>query len=388
MKNLLRALAVIPVLAVLAMAFTAPVAAADMRSGDTVVIGSGDVINDDLYIAANVITVNGVVNGDVLCVGATININGKVNGSVMALGETINIDGEVAHAVRAAAANVNVHGKIGGDLVVAGGNVDLADAAIILEDLLIGANRAKIDSSIGRDVIGLVGTMDLNGIVAGNIEVRVENLTIGSTGRIDGDLIYTSETEAVMEAGATVSGNTTHNLPQTPQPRLFEFEGVASVIGFLMAVVAGGAVILIAPRRAAAVATALKTRPWVSLGWGAIVFFGTPIFIVICMVTIIGIPVGLASIFLYITAILLSHAIGGLFIGYLIVGRFGKTESRGALLGAYTLGFAILTLLKLIPYVGLPLWIATTLFGLGAMVISQRILHPKAPTPATEVAIS
>ena len=84
MKYLFRVLAVIPVLGLLVMAFTAPVAAADPRTGDTVVIASGDVVNDDLYIAANVITINGIVNGDVLCVGATININGRVNGSVIA----------------------------------------------------------------------------------------------------------------------------------------------------------------------------------------------------------------------------------------------------------------------------------------------------------------
>ena len=39
------------------------------------------------------------------------------------------------------------------------------------------------------------------------------------------------------------------------------------------------------------------------------------------MVTIIGIPVGLAGILLYVTAIFLSQAVGGLFIGHLIVGR-------------------------------------------------------------------
>ncbi len=387
MKNLLRALAVIPVLALMIMAFTAPVAAADLRSGDTVVIASGDVVNDDLYIAANVITINGVVNGDVMCAGATININGKVNGSVIALGQTINIDGEVTHAVRVAGANINVHGTIGGDLVVAGSNVDLTNVAAVLHDVLIAANNAKIDSSVGRDIKGYARTIELDGKVGGNVEIGVDTLTIGSTGSIDGNLTYTSKTEAVIASGATVSGTTTHNLPATPQPQFFVFKGIASLISFLMVIVAGGVLILIAPKRTAAVATALKTRPWVSLGWGAIVLLGTPIAIVIFLVTIIGIPLAVAGILLYATAILLSQAVGGLFIGYLIVARFGKTDSRGALLGAFTLGFAILTLLKLIPYVGLPLWIITAVFGLGAMVVSQAVLHPKASRPSTEVTV-
>ena len=64
----------------------------------------------------------------------------------------------------------------------------------------------------------------------------------------------------------------------------------------------------------------------------------------------------------------------GLFIGYLILGSFSRVESRGMLIGALALGFAILTLIKLIPYLGIPLWLATVLFGLGAMAMSQKTL--------------
>ena len=55
---------------------------------------------------------------------------------------------------------------------------------------------------------------------------------------------------------------------------------------------------------------------------------------------------------------------------------FIKVESRGVLVGALALGFTILTLLKLIPYIGFPwLWLATVLFGIGAMVLSQKTLQ-------------
>ena len=81
-----------------------------------------------------------------------------------------------------------------------------------------------IDSSIGRDITGFVGTMELDGKVAGNVEIEVDNLTIGSNASIDGNLVYTSETEAVIASGATIAGSTTRNIPETPQPKLFELK--------------------------------------------------------------------------------------------------------------------------------------------------------------------
>jgi len=95
------------------------------------------------------------------------------------------------------------------------------------------------------------------------------------------------------------------------------------------------------------------------------------------------VPVGLIGLTLYGLMIYLSQIAVGLFIGYWIIGYFSKVESRGILVGALALGFAILTLLKLIPYVGFPFWLATVLFGIGAMVLSEKTLRTKVQEPET-----
>jgi hypothetical protein len=45
-----------------------PAQAADARGGDQVVIGRDEVINDDLYVAGNTVTIDGTVKGDVVAV--------------------------------------------------------------------------------------------------------------------------------------------------------------------------------------------------------------------------------------------------------------------------------------------------------------------------------
>jgi hypothetical protein len=95
---------------------------------------------------------------------------------------------------------------------------------------------------------------------------------------------------------------------------------------------------------------------------------------IVCF-TVIGIPLGLITLALWGMAIYLSQIPVGLFIGRWIIGRFREVESRGILLGALASGLAILTLLMLIPYLGVAIWLATVLFGFGALLVSERRLR-------------
>ncbi|MCK4331752.1 MAG: hypothetical protein KAW81_04245, partial [Dehalococcoidia bacterium] len=51
---------------------SAPVLAADLRSGDTITVASGEVVDDDLYIAGESIVIDGTISGDLWAVGRTI----------------------------------------------------------------------------------------------------------------------------------------------------------------------------------------------------------------------------------------------------------------------------------------------------------------------------
>ncbi len=303
----------------------------------------------------------------------------------MAVGSTININGEVTHAVRVAGGNVLISGNIGGDLLVAGGQVDITSTAIIGRDLVFGAGNIQINAPIGDDIKGGGGEVTIKNVVAGNVEIGAKNLVINSTANIRGNLIYVSENEAEIQSGAKIGGTTTHKVPEVKEPVVPNLGIWGKVIAFLMTLLAGTVIILITPQRATAVATSIRRKPWLSLGWGAIILFATPIAAIVTFITVIGVPVGLIGLTLYGIAIYLSQIAVGLFIGYWIIGYFSNVESRGILVGALALGLAVLTLLKLIPYVGFPLWLATALFGIGAMALSQKTLRSGAPVAESEM---
>jgi cytoskeletal protein CcmA (bactofilin family) len=376
-KQIFRGL-IITLIAVLLTFFTSmPVLAADLRSGDTITIASGEVVDDDLYVAGSNIIIDGTVNGDLWAFGSTITVNGEVKGSIVAAGQTVNINGDVGHAARLAGETINISGNVSGDLIVFSSEANISSKAKIGGDFIFFAGNVSVYGPVERDVKGGANEVTIADGVGGDVELKVENLTMTSTANVQGNLTYTSENEADIQSGAKVGGKTTHNVPEVKKPAPFSGIG-GKLVGFLMALVTGLIIILIAPGRSVSVAESIRTKPWISLGWGAVILFATPIAAIVVCLTVIGIPVGLIALALYAIAIYISQVFVGLFIGRWIIGRFREVESRAIMVGALATGLVILTLLGLIPYLGFWIGLAVALFGLGAMLVSETRLRNEA----------
>jgi len=377
LKHAYRGLAIC-LLAILLTAMAAtPVLAFDGRTGDTVVIGSGEVIDDDLYIGGSTISIDGTVNGDVLAVGSEIIVNGLINGDLIAAGASVTVNGEVTGAVRIAGATLEVNGNVGGDVVAAGASLSLASTANIGNDLVVGVRDASIDSPVGGDIFGGGGEIVLSNSVGGNVKLGVDSLTLRYTASIGGDMVYTSPNEADIQSGANIAGATTHKLPP-PEERDGGMGIGGKIIGFLMALALGIVLIVLAPGRMLAITDAIRHQPWPSLGWGAVLLFATPIAALIVCITVVGVPIGLIGLALYGIAIYIAHIITSLLIGRIIIGtlrRMEGAEGRGILIGSLALGLFILTLLTMIPYASFFIWLAAVLFGFGAILVAERQLR-------------
>ena len=377
-RHIYRGLAAILMVVLLMILTAVSVLAFDARSGMDVTVASGEVVDDDLYVAAETIIIDGTINGDLWAAGNMITVNGIVNGSVMAAGRIVNINGDVTHAVRAVAETININDDVGGDVITGCGKANIASTASIGGDLLFGADIVGIDGYIEGNIKGSGSEVTISNGVNGNVDLEVESLTILSAANIRGDLSYTSEEEADIQSGAQIDGATTHKLPEVKQdwtkvfPFVLFFGILAKVLNFLMALVAGVVIIFLAPRKLTSITDAIGARPGPSAGWGAMILFLTPIAALIVCFTIIGIPMGLITLALYGIALYLAQIPVGLFIGRWIIGRFRVVESKAIMVGALAVGLAILKLLSLIPYLGFFVGFVVVLFGLGAIVAAER----------------
>ncbi len=383
LRHSFSALSVI-LIAILLLSFTAvPVMAADFRSSDSVTVSSGEVVNDDLYVAGGSIIIDGTVNGDVWAAGQTIIINGQIKGSLLAAAQEVTINGEVAHAARIAGNFLKVNGNVNGDLFAFGSNLNIASKANIGGDIVMGAGTARIDGNVAGDIKGGGGQITISNGIGGNVDMEVDKLTITSSANIQGNLTYTSGNKADIQSGAQIKGATNQKIPEVKEPAkkgVFAIIG-GKVLGFLMILVIGIVLIVITPRKISAMAKSIQSHPWQSLGWGALILFITPIAAIIVCFTVIGIPIALITLALYGIAIYLSQIPVSILIGRLILTRSREVESKGMLIAALAIGLAILALLKWIPVVGFIVSLATVLFGIGSLISSQmRLRTEKAQT--------
>jgi len=373
--------------AVLAVSFLfiTPVNAADIRNGERLTIPAGDVINDDLYLFGSNITIDGQVNGDVIVFGNRITINGDINGGIIGAGQDILVKGQVKDSVRVAASTIDIDSSIGGDLVVAASYVTILQSGSVGRDLLVAAAAVQVNGPVGKDIRGNAGKLVINSSVGGNVDITGGDVKLEPAASIAGNLTYKSERTAEQAKDATVKGEIKHVTPPQPQP---SGETIGQAIGGLVAAVVGFFVILLLVvaviKYAAALLTGivfillarkyipglletLKSNPWPCLGYGALLLFLAPVAIAVACGLVIGIPLGLAALALYILAVYLGHIFTALFIGKWLLRQHPDANSAGKLIAALALGLLIVYLCSIIPFIGCLTGLAVILFGLGTI---------------------
>ena len=93
--------------------------AVETRSGQEVVIGPDEVVEDDLYVAANEVVVDGTIEGDLVAFGRSVTVNGTVEGDLIAAGQTVEVGGTVEDDARIAGQALLLGGgaSVGDDLL-------------------------------------------------------------------------------------------------------------------------------------------------------------------------------------------------------------------------------------------------------------------------------
>jgi hypothetical protein len=119
-----------------------------------------------------------------------------------------------------------------------------------------------------------------------------------------------------------------------------------------------------------------------TIAWGAVAFFGLPVLAGVAFVTLVGIPFGLG----------LTFALFGIYaVGYtaatFVVGRLVVKQPRSPFL-AFLVGWVIVRLVALIPFLAGAAWFLLALAGLGVIVAAARRRErqePMLPAAATGV---
>jgi cytoskeletal protein CcmA (bactofilin family) len=376
-KNTIRVLSILSLLVVLFALSAAPVFAFDGRSGDKVTISSGETVNGDVYMAGNEITIDGTVNGDVYAVGSRVTIKGTINGAITLAGQYVSVSGKIERSARLAGSEVTFTGNIKGDVILLGSDITVGRDARIGNDLVIAGTKCNILGNVDGRVSGGASTCTIDGKIGKDVDIDVGALTVDSSAQILGDLTYSSENQATVKSTAKISGKQTQKQPieKDNENKGFMAEVPGKIAGLLMAFITALILVFIAPRRLNSAMEAVQNKLWICLGWGAVFLFAGPIAILIVCCTVIGLPVALIALALWLIFLYLSQIPVALLIGKLIISRNQPMESKGKMLGALAIGLTILMILTWLPYIGFFTGLAVTLLGMGSFFVSEMNLR-------------
>lgn len=188
--------------------FTGTAVAAEMVNQELYRVPENVTIEDDLYVSANEIYIEGVVQGDLLASGGYLEINGTVEGDLLFVGLGLLITGDVGGDVRVATGGLALSGSVGEDLVaftwgddglpfpLGVPNMDLAPGLLLDEGSLIGQDAwltggsAVVAGQIGRNLRAETNRLFLSGQVGGDADISAPLLEISSEASVGGELVY------------------------------------------------------------------------------------------------------------------------------------------------------------------------------------------------------
>lgn len=360
----------------LILACVAPGYALVVRSGDEVEVTEDQVIDDDLIVFAQTVTINGTVNGDVCAFAQSVTVRGEIGGSLFSGAATITVDAKKVKTIWAAAGRVSICGDVENNVILVGGSLLICDDAHVGKDLRAYGGKCTIEGEIDGTVKGGVGSFVMAGR-SGGIIIKAEETTIKSGARISGNLIVRSAEEPTIEEGATITGETTVERPDKRRaepfffalaPMVAFFITFVKIVMFIAKIIVGILLIALFKPCVRRIMDTLTHKPWHSLGWGFLGLVAIPVAVVILFAIMVGYPIAVVGVYSYTILLYLSSIFVGLVIGEKIIQLF-KKEGEISLYLSFIVGLIVLVILGLIPVLGFIIKVFTVLFGAGMLLL-------------------
>ena len=343
--------------------------AVELKTGNVVVIPKSQTMDDDILAAASHVTIEPDVEGDVTAAGQSVAVAGRVRDSVMLAGREVHLTGPVGNDAWLAGQSVTIGSKVADNAYAAGSTVVLATDGAVGKDLLIGGGEVSVQGSVGRNLRAAAGDLVIGGTITGNVYASADSIRLFSTAVVKGNLFYESPNRVEVDPGAKVMGKIEHKLPPKEKMKPVFWSGFAWWLGRLIAAILFGAALLtLFPDKSREAADTVRRSFWFSLGVGLVVAIVVPVACVIGLITVVGIPLALAVLFVYSILLYATGIFASLALGTWILGRGRQTPPKP--LGSMILGALVLGIVFLVPWIGWLVKLGVVLAGLGAFCVT------------------
>jgi cytoskeletal protein CcmA (bactofilin family) len=357
------------VLFALALAMPQRAGAAEVRRSQSISVPAGETVHNDLIAMGASVRIEGTVEGDVIAFTRDLSVTGHVTGDVIAFSQEALIDGTVDGNVRVFSRGVLLQGAVGKNVTAFGSSVDTITKANVGGGMIVLAAQADLDGKTQRDLLGVIGRTDLDGLVGGQAWIRGGNLVVASTAEIRGPATFIGREQPTVEAGAKLASPIHTEITQEIRRnrRSMAHNVISAIFSYAAALLVGILILAIFPGffRATLRETGSIALP---MGVGALALITGGFLLILGVVLLfVGVGAGVAGALGYAPILYVAQVFVGTWLGNKIMGE--TPAVMGAVAGRMAVGLLILHVARLIPFLGPLVGLVVALWGTGAVLM-------------------
>ncbi len=363
------------------LAVAAPASATERRTGQSPTVGKDETIKGDIFMSGERVKVAGTVDGDVFVAGKDIDIDGHVTGDIISAGRYLRIRGTVDGNIRSVGNTAVISGSVAKNILWAGDAVTIDSTGRVGGGIMMFGGVLAIDGHLTRNILFFGEEVNLNGSVGGSVQQKGHTLIIGPSAQVDGAIRFEGDRPATVSPSAKLASPVEFKQMEKKEPYRESGYYIWQVIWAAAFVLYGLVLFLLMPEFSKQAVSSAE-HYGSSGGLGFLVFCGVPIAAVLACITVVGLFIGITSLFLWYASLYYAQIIVGGLVGQWLLGR---TSEAWPLTGRMVVGVVIVRLCTTIPHAGGWIKWIVIVWGLGAISMAlyrrfQPMLAPNVPS--------
>ncbi len=363
-----------PTTLVLALAligsWATPVFALELAYTEDFQVASGEKIDESLVVSGERVRIDGVISGDLFVLAERLALRGEVQGNLFALVREFEMSGVVTGSLHVISESAVIEGETRRDVYALCEHFRFARPARVGRDLSVMTPGVEIQGAVGRDLVVWGKWTELRGSVGRTLRAR-HKLALLDGARVGGDVVLGAHpgSEIEIAESAVVGGEARNESHEHHMARSVDHYRKGHFYLWVAVLVSGtflvGMVLHLFMPGLYDVQLATSSEFFRSLGVGFLTFLAVPCVLLISALTVIGIPLALMGLWLYLTTLYVAFIVLASLIGAAITRSRSKTLHSFGL--ALLVGLLVVILAITVPYVGGLVRVVVLLCGLGLL---------------------
>lgn len=328
--------------------------ASSVHIGGDYFLKGAEIAEDDLYVLGEIGTFAGTATGDIVSLAGTNISEGDSKADVLLLGGDVMLGGTVGDDARLVGETVTIGGVVEDDTLVFGARVVLLPSANIGGNLYIVGADVTIEGRVAGDVRVYGKNVEITGTIGGNLETW-GTVVIRPGTSIGGDFTYHASRLVVIPEEVSVKGATLFEPLREKGLTLFagpSFRGGFFSLYALMALGLTFSLFFFAKRRTEETLLDILLSFWHRALRGLLIVICAPVSIAVLFATVVGAPLAVVLLCIFVLFILLGQAFSALTVGAWCERVFFKRSAFPLAYRTVIIGTLALSLILLIPFLG------------------------------------